>query len=447
MNITINNQQFEKTSDVRPGDGAWYNGSWYKPVPKFKEGDWVIFWSEAAQENHISRIKEWRSSNWCRLESGAEPFKHLLRKASHNDIWVYLQKVAKEKGLIKGAKVYKDWDKGSFVTIVQEHNDYYSETDEFAKSGIVLYRKGKWIEKVDPLFKTEDGVDVYLNQNTYGVNSKMTLSGCYNWFKKEHFIKDSLQSNNKYFSTLEKAEEYINKNKPKYEILSFKSSVISYTFRFKNKYGLFPLGNSYNPESRLNEFSEKELLDDTWYEIHSVKRISDGEIFTLEDECISTDNKIFKIEEFLIDDLTKSGISVVFNRGVCGGFKNVCLSFINKHLPKFTFGGYECSFKVISSGERYHFKTVEITCKGETGTHWQIEKILKNYFRPCKFGNVEVKQFTLKNMKMNLNSQLVIETNKECYDINNVDEIQIGCLVGKYSQLVDIYNHCLNLLK
>jgi len=50
------------------------------------------------------------------------------------------------------------------------------------------------------------------------------------------------------------------------------------------------------------------------------------------------------------------------------------------------------------------------------GTHWQIEEILKNYFKPCKFGNVEVK-------------------------------ITIGYVTGKYLELVNIYNHCLNLLK
>jgi len=329
MNITVDNQEFEKTPDIRPGDGVWYNGSWYKPVSKFKEGDWVTFYSETYGKRITDKLKEWTSHTWCKLEEGLQPFKHLIRLANSHEIETKLKEVATQKGFIKGAKVYKDWDGGSFVTIVQEDSNYYPETDEFAKSGIILYRKGKWVEKVEPLFKTEDEVDVFLHQHTYGVLIPlMTLCGSYVWDKQEYFKDFSLSKDVKYFSTQEKAQEYIDKHKPK----------------------------------------------------------------------------------------------------------------------TFTFGGYECSFKVehkiptLGSG---FGKIVKITCKGETGTHWQIEEILKNYFRPCKFGNVEVQSFTWSNIFRNNKIEVIRLEN----DLYAIDKIKIGCLTGTYKELNDIYNHCLNLLK
>jgi hypothetical protein len=316
MNITVDNQEFEKSSEFYPCEkGLWYRNQWYTPVPKFKEGDWVTFYSEISNEQIVDRLKEWTQYSYCRLEDGTEPFKHIIVKATHNQIFNYLRQVAVEKGLVKGVKVYKDWDGGSFVTIVQEDNTYYAETDEFAKSGIILYRKGKWVEKVQPLFKTEDGVDIYEKDMGIWVCPNNTLHG------ETKIVKEHTQSINrgyKLFSTKEKAQEYI-----------------------------------------------------------------------------------------------------------------------NKHKPKLTFGGYEVKCDLFN-GTR-----VKVVCKGEVGYHTEIEEILKNYFRPCKFGNREVKSFTWSN-GFTRNKIEVIRFENDLYAI---DKIEIGCITGTYKELVDIYNHCLNLLK
>ena len=207
MNITVDNQEFEKTSDIRPRDGVWYNGSWYKPIPKFKEGDWVTFYSGTQGRKIIDRIKEWTSRSYCKLEEGLEPFKNIINKPTHNEIWTHLQQVATQKGLVKGAKVYKDWDGGSFVTIVQEDSNYYPETDEFAKSGIILYRKGKWVEKVKPIFKDLEGNDIYKGDAIYLVSDDFHL--LYSSFAEQRDEKLRV------FKTQEKAQEYINRRKPK----------------------------------------------------------------------------------------------------------------------------------------------------------------------------------------------------------------------------------------
>lgn len=343
MKIKINNQEFEETSETQPiSNGVWYQNKWYKPVSTFKEGDWIMFYYYGAQnEIVIDRIKEWTTHSYCKLEGGLEPFKELIAKATYNEIYNHLKEEAIKKGLVKGALICRldgnnKLEKDYFFTISEGDGNYYPETDEFAKSGLVLYRKGKWVEKVNPLFTSEDGVDIYkgsayfvVHINKLDLPRNASVNTVYGpFYGRDLGSSESWSDTVKFFSTESKAQEYINKNK-----------------------------------------------------------------------------------------------------------------------PKLTFGGYECNFNLFNSGLKYNFKTIEVTCKGETGTHFQIEEILKNYFRPCKFGNVEVKQFTLKNTKMNLNNQLVIETNAECYDENNVGEVQIGCLVGKYSELVAIFNHCLDLLK
>ena len=255
--ITINNQDFVETNEIYPiSDGLYYKNKWYKPVEQFKVGDWVYcnnsksIFKHTIYDNNLKR----------------------LRKATSQEILEHLRTIAKEKGLVKGAKVKGIQSNSELLlhTIVQEDDDYYPESDEYAKSGIILYSNGKWVEKIEE--------------------------------------------------------------------------------------------------------------------------------------------------------------------------------------PKFTFGGHEVSFKVKLLGDTkglndeiyYDKKTVEVTCKRETGTHWQIEEILKNYFRPCKFGNVEVKSFEYFEV---IKFKKELKTFKAEESINYIDKITIGCLTGTYKELYNIYQHCLTLLK
>lgn len=67
-------------------------------------------------------------------------------------------------------------------------------------------------EKV-PLFTTEDGVEVFPNQKVYGVNADFKYTNSYYWADGS-FGKYSLARGVLYFSTEEKAQEYILLNKP-----------------------------------------------------------------------------------------------------------------------------------------------------------------------------------------------------------------------------------------
>lgn len=123
-----------------------------------------------------------------------------------------------------------------------------------------------------------------------------------------------------------------------------------------------------------------------------------------------------------------------------------------KEKPKFTFGGQEVTFQTFSTGGTYSTKTIQVICKGEIGTHYDISQILTYYNRPIKFGTVRVKGYTLKSnsdIKWDAPSDVIIvnkvwEAND---DINKIEEVTIGCLIGKYKELVTIFEECQRLLK
>ena len=275
--ITINNQDFVETNEIYPiSDGLYYKNKWYKPVKKYKIGDWVIFNLGTGdvvrkiisnEEYDIKNSSKLNSDyrEWMTERAADSNFKNIKRLATESEIKQHLSTLAKEKGLVKGAKVKRLSVLDNTTTnIVQEDDDYYIEQDEYCKSGIILYSNGKWVEKIEE--------------------------------------------------------------------------------------------------------------------------------------------------------------------------------------PKFTFGGYEVTFKVVSSGEKYNFKTVEINCKGETGTHHQLANILTHYFRPIPFGRVFVKKWLPKKATY-IDVHLGLNTFAANDDLANVEEVTIGCLTGKYKELVDIFNHCQKLLK
>ena len=262
--IIIDNQEYELT-----------------PINKYKAGDWVIFNNGGIKtvirkivseeeyksiKNNVHNILASKYVEWMSFNASTYFIKDIERKATKNEIKNHLADMARQKGLIKGTKVKRlgNLDDTTFVTIVQEDDDYYFEQDEYCKSGIILYSKGEWVTKIEE--------------------------------------------------------------------------------------------------------------------------------------------------------------------------------------PKFSFGEHECTFKVVSSGEKYNFKTIEVNCKGETGTHHEIENILTHYFRPVPFGKVLVKKWTPKNI-MYINTHLGIQTHGCNEDLKYIDTITIGCLTGTYKELNDIFNHCQKLLK
>lgn len=84
---------------------------------------------------------------------------------------------------------------------------------------VTYYRKGdwQWLSSISkskkPLFKTEDGVDIFEGQNCFVVSTETIGRGiaCYRIDNKSVFY---LPDRNKYFSTKEKAVEFILFRKP-----------------------------------------------------------------------------------------------------------------------------------------------------------------------------------------------------------------------------------------
>lgn len=145
--IIIDNQEYELT-----------------PINKYKAGDWVIFNNGGIKpvirkivseeynsiKNNVYNILTSKYGEWMSFNASTYFIKDIERKATENEIKNHLADMARQKGLVKGAKVKRlgILDDTTFVTIVQEDDDYYFEQDEYCKSGIILYSKGNWVTKI-----------------------------------------------------------------------------------------------------------------------------------------------------------------------------------------------------------------------------------------------------------------------------------------------------------
>lgn len=142
--IIIDNQEYELT-----------------PINKYKVGDWVIFNLGtgdvvrkiiSSEEYNIKNSSKLNSDyrEWMTKSAADSNFKNIKRLATESEIKQHLSNLAKEKGLVKGAKVKRLSVLDNTTTnIVQEDDDYYIEQDEYCKSGIILYSNGKWVEKIE----------------------------------------------------------------------------------------------------------------------------------------------------------------------------------------------------------------------------------------------------------------------------------------------------------
>jgi hypothetical protein len=145
------------------------------------------------------------------------------------------------------------------------------------------------------MVKDLEGNDVYLGDRVYMVSDNFIL--LHNSFAEER------DSKLKVFKNKEKAQEYIDINKPKYEILSFYYNNKLFSKKDNKNYYWSDIGTWLNY--------------DKYSKINSVKRISDGEIFTLGDTCKTDFLKEFKIEEINLEGLlhTDSSFKEYFDSG------------------------------------------------------------------------------------------------------------------------------------
>lgn len=154
MEVLINGVKFIETDELYPiKDGVYYQNKWYKPID-YKINEWIIYLlngseivrkiiSEKEYNEATPEVLRDRYLEWMTVEAANTVWqKNIVRKATEKEIYEHLQKMAKEKGLVKNAKVKRLSALGN-VTIVQEDDDYYIEEDEYCKSGIVLYKNGQ----------------------------------------------------------------------------------------------------------------------------------------------------------------------------------------------------------------------------------------------------------------------------------------------------------------
>lgn len=118
-----------------------------------------------------------------------------------------------------------------------------------------------WEEVRVPLFTTLDNIDIFEEDDYYLVSNDFTLVYCSSYSEKDLEFK--------LFYSREKAQEYIKNNKTiDFEILTVNPSAAH---------------NSY-PDKSIT-FTWREVSQDfKFWDIHSVKRLSDGEIFTIGDK-------------------------------------------------------------------------------------------------------------------------------------------------------------------
>lgn len=99
----------------------------------------------------------------------------------------------------------------------------------------------------------------------------------------------------------------------------------------------------------------------------------------------------------------------------------------------FTFGGHTVKIDTFNRN---------ITCKEEVGTFNQLQDIINKPLKKLPFGKVFVKNLLLHQNVYNL---LNLDDNDTVNCKNLINQITIGCLTGTYQELLNIYNHILEL--
>lgn len=134
------------------------------------------------------------------------------------------------------------------------------------------------------------------------------------------------------------------------------------------------------------------------------------------------------------DEFAMSGM-IIYAKGIWAEIEKA---------PQFTFGGVPVEFDVKASHAPKGIEVI-IKCKGVTGNATELAEILTHFFRPMSFGGVLVKKWTLKGE--GYDTTIGIPSFYAGDSSAWVENITIGCLTGKYSELVAIYKQSQEILK
>lgn len=110
---------------------------------------------------------------------------------------------------------------------------------------------------------------------------------------------------------------------------------------------------------------------------------------------------------------------------------------------EFFFGGRKVEFFPTTDG-----KDVNIKCEGYVDNLETLQKVVDNPTKEWLIGSHKVKGYTLKgDLDVKKTIPTVPATGWLNYYATHIDEVIIGCTVGKYKELVDIYNYAKSLIK
>ena len=140
-------EQFQKYV-LKPSSPNFVKQHLVEKSPKYKVGDWVSFTSEVDKCIYTSKIKDWTSHSYCVLENKQEPFKHLLRKATSEEI-----KDAKKDALLAEAEskypigtVFKSAYSGFISKVTDKIRTDIDNDGLVNDEGMYILFKGKWAE-------------------------------------------------------------------------------------------------------------------------------------------------------------------------------------------------------------------------------------------------------------------------------------------------------------
>lgn len=222
------------TTDISevPEGSLYYNGQWYEPIIEFKKGDWVTDdnaknlykYSHADPNGNHFPMAYGKYKTTGNPVSNNSSFGTILRKATPEEIIKHLMDIANENKLFDGSKLETLYSLGVFTLHESDSASHIYEIDNdvLRIRGYIVYDSGRWVKKLEskPLFRTEDGIDIYENDEVWWVavleeNDSKDCCNSYLEFGKFMWMGPRVENKNyKWFSTRIKAQEYVTSLNP-----------------------------------------------------------------------------------------------------------------------------------------------------------------------------------------------------------------------------------------
>lgn len=193
----------------------------HKSFNEFNPTDYPEFWQEVVEKDYeilsfiyINRIDTKRENGLFGLEVPKRDYQkkgNYSENSYSNDCWnIYSVKRLSDGEVFTIGDKVKCWDGIKTIFDIYLHPSSKHELRFWMKNQIGCKLSGYTLDHIQkskqPLFKTEDGVDIYEGDEYYYVDGYYLL--------RKSISSKTLFTDKRSFSTKEKAEEYIIMNKP-----------------------------------------------------------------------------------------------------------------------------------------------------------------------------------------------------------------------------------------